>query len=104
MAAVPVARHAPHLQAAGWGWEEPRQRPTAAPEPPPLTNTPGRARRTPIKPPIGNSRLSEGEYGGLEKSAVIARVPNATIKAILLERYLERPRTRITGYQISGVE
>jgi hypothetical protein len=41
MAAEPVARNAPDLQAAGWGWEEPRQRPTAAPEPPKLTNNPG---------------------------------------------------------------
>jgi lysophospholipase L1-like esterase len=49
-------------------------------------------------------KLSHGEYGGLEKGAVIAPVPNSTIKTLLLEKYLKRPRTRIEAYQISDVE
>jgi lysophospholipase L1-like esterase len=51
-----------------------------------------------------NEKLKAGEYGGLEKEAVITRVPRETITKLLKENYLMLPRTRIHGWQISTVE
>jgi hypothetical protein len=51
-----------------------------------------------------NEKLQATDFGGLEKNAVISRVPRETITKLLIENYLKLPRTRIYDWQISTVE